>query len=224
MGHVFANFIEHKDIEFPFISLIVSGGHTELVEFESVRDFKVLGRTVDDAAGEAFDKIGKLLGFSYPGGPDIDNYSQKGEGTAIDFPRPMLDQPNYNFSFSGLKTAGSLYLKEHKISKDTKEFYDFCASFQNAIVDVLFKKTIKALESNSVDRLLIAGGVAANSQLREKFTLYSQKKDIKIYIPPIQLCTDNAAMIGATAIMKYRENSFTNMGLNPFPTKGIRTI
>ncbi len=224
MGHVFANFIEHPAVEFPFISLIVSGGHTELVLFRSVTDFQVLGRTVDDAAGEAFDKIGKLLGFSYPGGPEIDASAKKGKNNKIDFPRPMLHQDNFDFSFSGLKTAASLYRKKHDIDQESNEIHDFCASFQTAIVEVLFKKTIRALKSHSVNRLLLAGGVAANSQLREVFTRYAQKNDVNIFIPSIQFCTDNAAMIGAAAIMKYKDKNFTDLHLNPSPKKGIRRI
>ena len=224
LGHVFVNFIEYCDIKFPFISLIVSGGHTELVRFDSINEFEVLGRTVDDAAGEAFDKIGKLLGFKYPGGPHIDAYAKKGDKNKIDFPRPMLHQNNYDFSFSGLKTAASLYLKEHKINKDSDEIYDFCSSFQNAIVDVLFQKTIKTIKDSSLKNLLLAGGVAANSQLRNRFERYSKKDKIKLYIPSIKLCTDNAVMIGAAAIQKLKKKKFTSMKINPSPTKGIRSL
>lgn len=224
MGHVFVNFIEHKDIEFPFISLIVSGGHTELVKFEAVDEFEVMGRTVDDAAGEAFDKIGKLLGFSYPGGPEIDAYAAKGNKNKINFPRPMLHQDNYDFSFSGLKTAASLYIKKNKLTKESPEIRDFCASFQNAIVDVLFQKSIKTLADSSIKNFLLAGGVAANSQLRKKFQKYAPKYDVNIFMPSVKFCTDNAVMIGAAAIRKLEENKFTDMRVNPSPTKGIRSL
>ena len=224
MGHVFVNFVENNKIEFPFVALIVSGGHTELVEFKAIDDFMVLGKTVDDAAGEAFDKIGKVLGFSYPGGPMIDKYAQEGNKHKIDFPRPMINQDNYNFSFSGLKTSASLYLKETEINKDSEEIYDFCASFQNAIVDVLFAKTLKAVRDNDIKNILLAGGVAANSQLRNKFTNLFDDKDINVYIPSKKLCTDNAVMIGAAAIKKFKDNRFANMTINPNPTKGIRSL
>ncbi len=224
MGHIFANFIEHKEIEFPFVSLVVSGGHTELVHFKSPEEFDVLGKTVDDAAGEAFDKIAKILGFSYPGGPDIDKLAEQGNKNKIDFPLPMIDKPNFDFSFSGLKTAASLYIQKNNISTESYSIHDFCASFQNAIVQVLFQKTKKAVQKYSIQNILLAGGVAANSALRKKFSLYAKRKKKNVFFPSSVLCTDNAAMIGAAAVFKYNRKEFADLSLNASSTKGIRKI
>jgi len=222
-GHVFANFLEHKDIEFPFLSLIVSGGHTELVIFSSSVEYTILGKTVDDAAGEAFDKIGKLLGLPYPGGPHIDALAREGNKFAIEFPLPMLKHDNFDFSYSGLKTAGMLYLKE-KGELDENQIHDFTASFQHAIVEVLFRKTIKALGQHSLKTLLLAGGVAANSELRSIFTQYSTEHNIKLYFPSLEYCTDNAAMIGAAAQFKYRNKKFASLDLNASSVKGMKLL
>ena len=222
-GHVFANFLEHKDIEFPFLALIVSGGHTELVIFTSSVDYEVLGKTVDDAAGEAFDKIGKLLGLQYPGGPHVDNLAQAGQSEVIEFPLPMLKHDTFDFSFSGLKTAGMLYLKE-KGELAGEELHDFAASFQHAIVEVLFQKTIRALEENGLTSLLLAGGVAANSALRKKFNEYCNDHHIKLHYPSTLFCTDNAAMIGAAAQFKYKNKKFASLDLNASAVKGMKFL
>ncbi|MEA2104862.1 MAG: tRNA (adenosine(37)-N6)-threonylcarbamoyltransferase complex transferase subunit TsaD [Candidatus Cloacimonadota bacterium] len=224
MGHVFANFLENPNIQFPFLSLVVSGGHTELVKFDSPTEFEVLGRTVDDAAGEAFDKIGKLLGFPYPGGPAIDKLAKKGNKNAIDFPLPMINKPNFNFSFSGLKTSASLYMKKNNIKANSNSIQDFCASYQNAIVEVLFRKTMNAVKKYSLKNILLSGGVAANSALRDKFRKSSASENIKIYFPSPLLCTDNAAMIGAAAVFKFQRNDFAKFSLNASSLKGIRKI
>lgn len=222
-GHVFANFLEHKDITFPFLSLIVSGGHTELVIFSSAVEYTILGKTVDDAAGEAFDKIGKLLGLPYPGGPHIDVLATSGNKLATEFPLPMLRHDNFDFSFSGLKTAGMLYLKE-KGDMDETQTHNFAASFQHAIVEVLFRKTIKALEEHSLKTLLLAGGVAANSELRSTFTQYCRKHNINLFYPSVEYCTDNAAMIGAAAQFKYRNKKFASLELNASAVKGMKLL
>ncbi len=222
-GHVFANFLEHKNIEFPFLSLIVSGGHTELVIFSSSVEYTILGKTVDDAAGEAFDKIGKLLGLPYPGGPFIDSLAVGGNKLAIEFPLPMLKHDNFDFSFSGLKTAGMLYLKE-KGTLDEAATHDFAASFQHAIVEVLFQKTIKALKEHSLKTFLLAGGVAANSELRSTFTNYCNESNIRLFYPSEKYCTDNAAMIGAAAQFKYKKKKFASLELNASSVKGMKLL
>ncbi|MCD6330200.1 MAG: tRNA (adenosine(37)-N6)-threonylcarbamoyltransferase complex transferase subunit TsaD [Candidatus Cloacimonetes bacterium] len=222
-GHVFANFLEHKDIKFPFLSLIVSGGHTELVIFSSAIKYTILGKTVDDAAGEAFDKIGKLLGLPYPGGPHIDALAIGGNKSAIEFPLPMLKHDNFDFSFSGLKTAGMLYLKGRDEMNET-QIHDFSSSFQYAIVEVLFRKTIRALEEHSIKTLLLAGGVAANSELRSTFTQYCAGHNINIYYPTAEYCTDNAAMIGAAAQFKYINKKFASLDLNASAVKGMKLL
>ena len=222
-GHVFANFLEHKDIAFPFLALIVSGGHTELVIFSSSVEYTILGKTVDDAAGEAFDKIGKLLGLPYPGGPHIDALAEGGNKSAIEFPLPMLKHDNLDFSFSGLKTAGMLYLKD-KGDMDEAQTHDFTASFQHAIVEVLFQKTMRALNEHSLKTLLLAGGVAANSELRSTFTQYCKEHNIKLFYPSAEYCTDNAAMIGAAAQFKYKNKKFASLELNASAVKGMKML
>lgn len=223
LGHVFANFIENKDIMFPFLSLVVSGGHTGLVHFRSFDDFTILGKTVDDAAGEAFDKIGKLLGTPYPGGPHIDKMAKKGNPETIEFPLPMIKHDNYDFSFSGLKTAAMLYLKEHN-SMTEQELHDFAASYQRAIVMSLFIKTTKAIEQFKLTTLLLSGGVAANSALRKIFKDYGSKNNIKLLYPSLEYCTDNAAMIGAAAQFKYKLRKFASLDLNASPIKGLKML
>lgn len=223
-AHVWANFLEHSDISFPFIALIVSGGHTELVHFIDERTFKVLGATVDDAAGEAFDKIGKLLGLPYPGGPAIDKIAQKGDKNTISFPLPMIDQDNFNFSFSGLKTAAALYLQNHNIKLGNPDVYDFAASFQNAIVEVLFRKSIAAAEELHLNTIVLAGGVAANTALRNRFNKYAQEHDSRIYFPSPKLCTDNAAMIASAGITKYRNREFADLSINASAIKGLYSV
>ena len=224
LGHVCANFLEHKDIEFPFISLIVSGGHTELVKFQSIDNFEILGRTVDDAAGEAFDKIGKILNLPFPGGPEIDRIAKKGDKNSIKFPLPMINRPNYDFSFSGLKTSAALYIQENNINLNSKNIYNFAASFQNAIVKVLFRKTIAVIEKYNIKTVLLAGGVAANSELRNIFKVYSKKHDRRIFFPTKELCTDNAAMIAAAGIFKYQKRQFAGLDQNASSQKGLHKI
>jgi len=223
LGHVCANYIEHKDIAFPFMSLVVSGGHTELVFFRAFDDFTILGKTVDDAAGEAFDKIGKLLGLPYPGGPSIEKLALEGNPEKIKFPLPMIKHEGYDFSFSGLKTAGMLYLKEMgDILKD--ELADFTASFQHAVIHTLFYKTIKAVEENNVQTLLLAGGVAANSTLKDLFSKFCENNNITLFYPSPEYCTDNAAMIGAAAQFKYAKKMFASLELNASPIKGLKLL
>ena len=209
-AHLYVNFIEHKDLQPPCIGLVVSGGHTTLIDIKKIGSYKILGQTLDDAAGEAFDKIAKLLGLGYPGGPIIDKMSKKGNPKAIPFPRAMIKHDNYDFSFSGLKTAVvyyvkgfSQYKKKNKEEKVSTE--DIVASFQEAVVDQLIKKTIKAVKKTGYTNLILGGGVSRNSRLRQKLQEETDKHSLKLYLPSPVMCTDNAAMIAALGYIKYQE-------------------
>ncbi|MHB8830409.1 MAG: tRNA (adenosine(37)-N6)-threonylcarbamoyltransferase complex transferase subunit TsaD, partial [Syntrophales bacterium] len=194
-GHIAAIFLTDSSPEFPFVALAVSGGHTSLYLVKGFRDFRLLGQTKDDAAGEAFDKAANLLGIGYPGGVAIDRLAKKGNPGACNFPRAMRD--SLDFSFSGLKTALLTKLKKREFPLTPEEIPDFAASFQEAICDVLTEKTIRAARLVSAKRIVVCGGVAANSRLREKMFSDAQTAGIDVFIPPAVLCTDNAAMIAA---------------------------
>lgn len=203
-GHICANYIAHKDLEPPFITLVVSGGHTYLVKVNSYTDYEVVGKTRDDAAGESFDKVARKMGLGYPGGPKIDKLAKEGNKEAIDFPRVRLEKDSYDFSFSGLKTAVLNYMnqeeqKGHEINKA-----DLAASFQEAEVDVLVEKSIRLLKETGFDKFALSGGVAANSRLQERMSEACEKENIKFYYPPIKLCTDNAAMIAMAGFLNYK--------------------
>lgn len=222
-GHIYANWIHEsqlfsklshkatvncqlsKPIAFPAIVLVVSGGHTQLVLMKNHRCFKILGETVDDAAGEAFDKVAKLLGLGYPGGPIIESLAKKGDSRAFKFPRPMLKQDNFDFSFSGLKTAvlyasQQLTIDSEQLTK--KDSKNICASFQQAAIDVLVEKSLKAIQKYKPKSFLISGGVAANSTLVEALSSELRARNVSFFYPEKKLCTDNAAMIGAAAYFK----------------------
>lgn len=192
-GHVAAIFLSEANPEFPFIALVVSGGHTHIYLAHAFQNFKTLGQTRDDAAGEAFDKAAKLLNIGYPGGGVIDELAKKGKRESIKFPRAMRD--SMDFSFSGLKTSLLVHIKKRARPITEDELPDIAASYQEAITDVLVEKTIRAAELNSVSKIVVCGGVAANSRLRERFTEESQIRGFDLYIPPPVYCTDNAAMI-----------------------------
>ena len=202
-AHLYSNLLENPGIKGDFLGLIVSGGHSSLYLVDSGWSISEVGHTVDDAAGEAFDKIARYLGLGYPGGPIIDKLSKDGNEQAIDLPRPMIDSGDFNFSFSGLKTA--LIYKTKKNSELLKESNtpDLVASFQKAAVDVLVHKTISAAKETGVDRVLVSGGVAANSRLREELVKKGEENNIRIYIPSLYLCMDNAAMVGCLGYFKY---------------------
>ncbi len=214
-GHISANYISHKDLKPPFISLIVSGGHTHLVRVEDYGKYKILGRTRDDAAGEAFDKIARSLELGYPGGPIIDEISKKGNKKAVDFPRAYLEENSYDFSFSGLKSAVLNYINNNKQKGIEISIPDLAASFQEAVVEVLVEKTIKAAKVYNFDKIVLAGGVASNTRLRELF--YERLGSKKLYFPDKILCTDNAAMIGSSAYYKFLNNEFSDYKLNAVP-------
>ncbi len=203
---------------FPMISLIVSGGHTMLVLVKNLKEYKILGQTVDDAAGEAFDKVAKLLKLPYPGGPEISKLAARGNPKAINFPRPMITAKNYDFSFSGLKTSVLYYMQSLK-SIDYSLKTDICASFQQAAVDVLVSKTLRAAKEFNAKSISLSGGVAANVSLREKLQVESKKLKAKFFVPPLSLCTDNAEMIGlASAIMLYngyKPKNYKNIKADP---------
>ena len=193
-AHVYAALLEDATLEPPLLTLVVSGGHTLLVAMDGHGKFRVLGQTVDDAAGEAFDKIARFLGLGYPGGPVIDRIARDGDPNAIPFPRPMRGD-GHDFSFSGLKTAVVQYVRKHP---DT-EVADVAASFQAAIVDVLVDKLVGAAAETGIDTVVIGGGVAANSALRARMLELQEHSGLRVVIPPVALCTDNAAMVGAVA-------------------------
>lgn len=219
-GHVSANYIAHKDLKPPFITLIVSGGHTHLVEVKNYGEYEILGRTRDDASGEAFDKIARAMELGYPGGPIIDRLAKQGNKNAIDFPRAYLDD-GYDFSFSGLKSAVLNYLNAKKMKKEDIIVEDVCASFQEAVVEVLSNKAIKAAMEKGYNTIALAGGVACNSALREKITELGKTKNIQIKYPPIDLCTDNAAMIGCAGYYNFINGRRDDMSLNAVPNLRI---
>ena len=196
-GHIYSAFIENENIRFPFLALIVSGGHTSLFHVESFEHYTVIGSTRDDAAGEAFDKIAKLLGLGYPGGIHIDRLAKEGNARAIAFPRSMLREDNFDFSFSGLKTAVRTYCqKTLQHPPNDQQLRDICASAQEAIVEVLVHKTLRAAERHQARDIVVAGGVAANSRLRTLLRESAEKQERRVFIPAMAYCTDNAAMIG----------------------------
>ena len=219
-GHVSANYIEDKNLKPPFITLIVSGGHTHLVEVKDYGKYEILGKTRDDASGEAFDKIARAMGLGYPGGPIIDRIAKQGNKKAIDFPRACMDE-GYDFSFSGLKSAVLNYLNAKKMKNEEIVVEDVAASFQEAVVEVLSTKAIKAAKEKGYDTIALAGGVAANSALREKLTTMCSKENISVKYPSLILCTDNAAMIGCAGYYNFINGKIHDMSLNAVPNLKI---
>ena len=207
-GHLFAPFLE-RPVEFPFLALVVSGGHTHLYLVAGIGRYTTLGQTVDDAAGEAFDKVAKLLGLSYPGGAVIDRLAAEGNPKRLNFPRPLLHDGTCNFSFSGLKTAVLTHLRKHPASGSDEELKDLCASFQEAVCDVLVHKTAAAVAATGISRVVVAGGVACNSGLRRGMERLARKQGIELFIPSSLLCSDNAAM-NAVPGDYYLENRITS--------------
>ncbi len=203
-GHIYAALLEYPSLDFPFLVLAVSGGHTLLVDAEDCGSYTVIGSTRDDAAGETFDKVARLLGLSYPGGPKIDKLSRQGDPTVFSFPRPMIDQQNYEFSFAGLKTSVLNLVRNMEAVEIAEQRSDIAASFQQAVVDVLVKKTIKAASKLRRETIVLVGGVAANSQLRSALDRQGAKCNKQVFYPSISLCTDNAAGIASCGYYQYK--------------------
>ena len=219
-GHVCANFIEHPDLEPPFLCLIVSGGHTHLAMMEDYGRFDILGRTVDDAAGEAFDKVARAIGLGYPGGPKIEKAAKEGDPEAIRFPRGKVDGSAYDFSFSGMKSAVLNYLNHEEMMGNPISVPDVAASFQQAVIDVLTEHAVTAAKELGQRRLVLAGGVASNRTLRAALQKACEAQGITLYVPSPVYCTDNAAMIGAAAYYHFAKGERDGMDLNAVP--GLR--
>lgn len=220
-GHICANYIENPDFKPPFICMVVSGGHTHLIHVKDYGLYEVIGKTRDDAVGEAFDKVARAIDLGYPGGPKIDELSKKGNSGAIYFPRAYLENDSYDFSFSGIKSAVLNYLNQAKMKDIEINKADIAASFQEAVVEVIVNKTIKAAKQYNIDKIALAGGVAANSKLREEMGRACKEENIYFQYPSHVYCTDNGAMIGCAAYYKYLEGIKHNMDLNAVPNLKI---
>ncbi len=216
-GHVSANYIEHEELEPPFLCLIVSGGHTHLVMVKEYGVYEIIGRTHDDAAGEAYDKVARAIDLGYPGGPKIDKLSKEGNPKAIAFPRANVEGSPYDFSFSGLKSAVLNYLNQAQMKGEEINRADVAASFQAAVVDVLVDKTLQAAKEYHIDKIALAGGVASNSALREGMKLACKKEKKELFYPSPIYCTDNAAMIGVAAYYEYKKGVRHGLDLNAVP-------
>jgi N6-L-threonylcarbamoyladenine synthase len=207
-GHIFSAILEYPELKPPFLSLIISGGHTELIIVEKIGVYKVLGQTRDDACGEAFDKVAKLLMLGYPGGPEVEKNARKGNAQKVNFPRPYM-RGSWDFSFSGLKTAVLYYLKKHPLKRSPHlsgvRRSDICASFQQAVIDTLLGKIVACVKEFGLKKVAVVGGVAANSALRDSFGKAASKSHIKFYFPSKKFCTDNAAMIAYAGYHKFRK-------------------
>jgi N6-L-threonylcarbamoyladenine synthase len=219
-GHILAAHIEYPAIDYPYIALLVSGGHTALYQVRGLGEYGLLGQTRDDAAGEAYDKVAKLLGLDYPGGPVVDRLAQDGDHTAIKFPRGHLE--GYDFSFSGLKTAVrnhiALFMSKDGGLDPDLNVRDVAAGFQAAVVDTLVEKTVNAAVATGVHKIVVAGGVAANSSLRKKMNEEAEKRGISLYLPGMGLCIDNAAMIALAGYLHHKRGETSKLDLNPRPT------
>lgn len=216
-GHISANFIENKELEPPFICLIVSGGHTHLVCVKAYGEYEIIGKTRDDAAGEAFDKVARAIGLGYPGGPKIDKLSKEGNPNAITFPRAHMEDAPYDFSFSGVKSSVLNYINGCQMKGETYSQADIAASFQKAVTDVLVDNAMHAVKEYGLKELAIAGGVASNSALREAMQQACEKNGVAFYYPSPILCTDNAAMIGTAAYYEYIKGTRHGWDLNAVP-------
>jgi N6-L-threonylcarbamoyladenine synthase len=203
-GHLLSPFLSVDRPEFPFIALLVSGGHTQLMRVDAVGSYELLGETIDDAAGEAFDKSAKMLGLGYPGGPALARLAEQGDPKAFDLPRPLLHQPNLDFSFAGLKTAVWTALRKLGSEPSLQQRADLAASTQAAIVEVLVRKSLRALQATGLQRIVVAGGVGANAALRMQLGLAARRQGLKVHYPEFELCTDNGAMIAMAAALRWQ--------------------
>ena len=216
-GHISANYVENKELEPPFVALVVSGGHTHLVKVNDYGEYEIVGRTRDDAAGEAFDKVARAIGLGYPGGPKIDKLAKEGNPDAIEFPRAHVDDAPYDFSFSGIKSAVLNYINSANMQGKEINRADVAASFQKAVVDALVSRAVRLTKECGMDKLAIAGGVASNSALRAAIQEECTKNNIRFYSPSPILCTDNEAMIGAAAYYEYIKGVRHGYDLNAIP-------
>jgi len=216
-GHISANYIADIDFEPPYVALVASGGHSHLLYVKDYDEFEILGRTRDDAAGEAYDKVARAIGMGYPGGPKIDAAAKHGNADAIDFPHVFLEDDSYDFSFSGLKSAVLNYLNKQNMLGQKINADDVAASFQKAVVDVLSAKTIRAAKEKNVSKVAMAGGVSSNSALREKMKQLCDENGFSLNVPPPVLCTDNAAMIASAGYYEYIKGRISGLELNANP-------
>jgi len=223
-GHICANFLVKQDFQFPLVCLVVSGGHTNIIKITDHGQYLLLGQTKDDAAGEAYDKIARAIGLPYPGGPHIEQLAKEGNADAIELPRAWMGEDNYDFSFSGLKSAVLNYLNKAKMKGEDVNPADVAASFQQAVLDVLVQKTVRAAVENGVDTILLAGGVAANGTLRNQLQNAASEHHIQVHYPPIHFCTDNAAMIGAAAHYKAVKGDYADLTLNAVPNLSFEKL
>ena len=223
-GHIFANFLSAPGLKPPFMALVVSGGHTALVEVRDYNKFRMMGQTRDDAAGEAFDKVARVMGLPYPGGPQIDRLAKEGNPKAIDFPRALVKSGDYEFSFSGLKSAVLNYLNAQKMKNIEVNRADVAASFQDAVIEVLIAKALEAMRETKLDTLVLAGGVAANSVLEERLRSAAEENGINFFFPSRILCTDNAAMIACRGYYQSLSDRFSDLYLNAVPGLGLNDV
>jgi N6-L-threonylcarbamoyladenine synthase len=220
-GHLWANFLAHPELDPPFVTLIASGGHTQLVHVRERSDYRVMGRTRDDAAGEAFDKVGKLLKLGFPGGPVIERTAKNGDPKAIAFPRARLEEQSLDFSFSGLKTAVLNRVRTIGEEETARTLPDIAASFQQAVVDVLVQKTVEAAGRAGVRSICLAGGVAVNQALQDRMREKAEREKMRVFFPPPALCTDNAGMIAATGHYYLERRIVSPMTLAPLPSLNL---
>lgn len=213
-GHIAANYISHPDLEPPFVCLVASGGHSHILKVNSYTEYEILGRTRDDAAGEAFDKIARVLGLGYPGGPKIEELAKEGNPDSIKFPQVEFSDAPYDFSFSGVKTSVINYLHTAEQKKQEINGADIAASFQKAVVEALTRHTLRAAQDNGFKKIVLAGGVSANGALRLSFEKAAKEHNMELFYPQPILCTDNAAMIGCAGFYKYQNNDFADSSLN----------
>ena len=220
-GHIFANFLSHPELEPPFLALVVSGGHTQLVQINDYNSFKLMGQTRDDAAGEAFDKIARVMGYPYPGGPQIEKLAKDGNPDAIEFPKALHERHNFEFSFSGLKSAVLNYLHTQEQRGESYNAADVAASFQKTVVETLVEKTMDAASYSKAKKIVLAGGVSANGCLSDAMQEACEKKGYAFYRPDPILCTDNGAMIGCRAYYMAQAGRFADLTLHAKPALPI---
>ena len=220
-GHIAANYLAYPELKPPFLCLVVSGGHTMIIEVKDYTDMNILGTTLDDAAGECFDKVGRVLGMPYPGGAALDKAAKQGDETRYNLPRSKPGENPYNMSFSGLKTAALNLIHHAEQVGEELDIPSLCASFSAAVSDTLVPRVVMALEQTGYRKIAVAGGVAANSRIRADILAAAEKLDAEIYMPPLSLCGDNGAMIGAQAYYEYLAGNVADMSLNAYATKSI---